>query len=113
MTDDEDAELSYRNAIARFRQGRCPACGRSVGDVKGLERRRRSGDIYCHTCKKAWPVEIDPLDLSDEFRQLGAKGTETFDSDHSDFAAPQVGIARNRVAESAIRRFFKKISLRH
>ena len=113
MTNDQDSELRYLNAIARFRQGRCPGCGRGVGDAKGLERRGRSRDIYCHTCKKAWPVEIDRLNLRDEFRQPSAKETVTFGLDRPDVEAPQIGIARNRVAGSAIRRFFKKISLRH
>ena len=113
MTDDEDAELRYWNAIAIFRRALCPACGRSVRDAKGLERRSRSRDIYCHTCKKAWPVEIDPLELGDEFRQPSAKETETFGLDRPDVEAPQIGITRNRVEESAIRRFFMKISLRH
>ena len=70
MTDDEDAEIRYWKAIARFRQGLCPACGRSVGDAKGLERRRRSLDSYCHMYKKAWSVEIDALELRDEFCQF-------------------------------------------
>jgi hypothetical protein len=53
-------------AIAWYKQGKCPGCGKSQGESRGLEYRVKSRDLYCHTCKRRWPVEIDPTALRDE-----------------------------------------------
>jgi len=55
-------------ALARYKQGKCPCCGKSTGETKGLEYRARSKDLYCHTCKRRWPAEMDLVDLQLEFQ---------------------------------------------
>ena len=112
MTDDGDAELRYLDAIERYRQGRCPVCNKGLGDARGLEYRRQPPDIYCHTCKKAWPAEIDPADLRDEIRKLLFEAAETSCSHSPEVEAPQMPIARTQVAVNGVRRFLRKIRLR-
>ena len=60
--------LTLDLALDRFKQGKCPCCGKSRGEAKGLEYRTRSNDLYCHTCKRRWPAEMDLVDLQLEFQ---------------------------------------------
>ena len=60
--------LTLDLALDRFKQGKCPCCGKSRGEAKGLEYRTRSNDLYCHTCKRRWPVELDLTDLQRELQ---------------------------------------------
>ena len=109
----DDAELRDLEAIARYKEGRCPECDRRLGDARGLEYRRWSGDIYCHTCKKSWPVETDPGGLNDEIRRLRVEAARTDCSHRPGVAVPQMDIARKKMAMSGVRRLFKKIRIRH
>lgn len=60
MSTLEDTDPVFIRAIERFKQGMCPCCGKGFGQSRGLEYRRGPEDIYCHTCKVSWPVELDP-----------------------------------------------------
>ena len=111
MTDD-DNEVRDSEAIARYREGRCPGCDRRLGDAKGLEYRRRSGDIFCHTCKKGWPVEIEPDVLHDEIRRLRPQAEKIFCSHRPSCPASPMDIAR-KAAMTGVGRLFKIIRLRH
>ena len=55
----ENGELSLEAAIARFKRGQCPSCGKGLGEPRGLEYRPRFEDVYCHTCKRPWPSQMD------------------------------------------------------
>ena len=57
-------------AVARYKQGRCPCCGKSLGESRGLEYRARSRDLYCHACRRRWPIEVDLTALRDELSFL-------------------------------------------
>ena len=59
MSLQRDAEPTYEAAVERFKQGKCPACGKGFGQPRGLEYRRGPDDLYCHTCKVSWPLELD------------------------------------------------------
>ena len=59
MSRVNDTYLALEIALARYRHGKCPCCGKGLGELKGLEYRRKSGDIYCHTCRRPWPPEMD------------------------------------------------------
>ena len=50
---DNGELLTLDLAIARYKQGRCPCCGKGRGDHRGLEYRPRPNDLFCHTCKSA------------------------------------------------------------
>lgn len=60
--------LTLDLALDRYKQGKCPCCGKSRGETKGLEYRTRSNDLYCHTCKRRWPVELELADLQRELQ---------------------------------------------
>ena len=53
-------------ALARYKQGKCPCCGKGSGDPRGLEYRSGPNDLYCHTCKRRWPMEMDLAELRRE-----------------------------------------------
>ena len=66
MVPEGGTYLEFDAAVMRYKQGRCPGCGRGLGEPRGLEYRRRSGDLYCHTCKRPWPIELNATVLRDE-----------------------------------------------
>jgi len=53
-------------ALARYKQGKCPCCGKGSGDPRGLEYRSGPNDLYCHTCRRRWPLEMDLTELRRE-----------------------------------------------
>ena len=59
MSIKSDAEPAYTTAVERFKQGQCPGCGKGFGQPRGLEYRKGPDDLYCHTCKLSWPMELD------------------------------------------------------
>lgn len=60
--------LTLALALDRYKQGMCPCCGKGRGETKGLEYRTRSNDLYCHTCKRRWPVELELAYLQRELQ---------------------------------------------
>ena len=66
MSQGEERVIALDEAMERYKQGRCPYCGRGVGEPRGLEFRSRLTDIYCHTCRRNWPVELNIAALRDE-----------------------------------------------
>lgn len=60
MSSQSDVEPAYATGVERFKQGKCPGCGKGFGQPRGLEYRRGPDDLYCHTCKLNWPMELDP-----------------------------------------------------
>ena len=55
----QDIESAYTLAVERFKQGNCPCCGKGFGQPRGLEYRKGPDNIYCHSCKETWPMELD------------------------------------------------------
>ena len=54
-----DIDSVYILAVERFKQGNCPCCGKGFGQPRGLEYRKGPDNIYCHSCKETWPMELD------------------------------------------------------
>ena len=67
MSQGENGDLPFEIALTRYRQGQCPTCGKGLGEPRGLERRRRPSDLYCHTCKRSWPLQMEAVVLREEF----------------------------------------------
>ncbi len=65
MIHEEDKASKIDIAVAWYKQGRCPGCGKSLGEPRGLEYRERSHDLFCHGCRKSWPIEVDLAVLRD------------------------------------------------
>ena len=70
MIQPDDITGKIGVAIAWYKQGRCPGCGKSQGEPRGLEYRVRTRDLYCHSCRRRWPIEIDPAAFGEEPRSL-------------------------------------------
>jgi len=70
MFQGEGRASQFEIAVSRYKQGRCPGCGKSQGEPKGLEYRERSQDLFCHGCKKSWPIEVDLEALRDDLSLL-------------------------------------------
>ena len=70
MFQGEVRASKFEIAVARYKQGRCPGCGKGQGEPKGLEFRERSQDLFCHGCRKCWPIEVDLLALRDDLSLL-------------------------------------------
>ena len=70
MFQEEGRTSKFENAVSRYKQGRCPGCGKSQGDPKGLEYREKSQDLFCHGCKRRWPIEVDLAALRDDLSVL-------------------------------------------
>jgi hypothetical protein len=60
-------------AIDRYKHGKCPQCGKEKGDPNGLQIRKVREipkDIYCHTCRTAWPLEMDEAAIESRLRVI-------------------------------------------
>ncbi len=101
--------LTLDLALARYKQGKCPCCGKSRGEIKGLEYRTRSNDLYCHTCKRRWPVEMDLADLQ---RELQSSLQSVPDSRLSQrFDLPHCKTSGIQTETSGLRRLIRRIVL--
>ena len=103
--------LTLDLALDRYKQGKCPCCGKSRGEVKGLEYRTRSNDLYCHTCKRRWPVEMDLADLQRELQSSlqsvpDSRLSQLFDLD------PHCKTSGIQTETSGLRRLIRRIVLR-
>ena len=70
MFQRESQTSKFETAVSWYKQGRCPGCGKSQGDPKGLEYREKSQDLFCHGCKRRWPIEADLAALRDDLSVL-------------------------------------------
>ena len=76
-------DRNYGNkAISRYRQGRCPSCGKQFGDPRGLEYRKRTRDLFCHACRKVWPMEIEPTILVEGINSVSSPDLEFVRLEH-------------------------------
>ncbi len=66
MSQGEERVIALDEALERYKQGRCPCCGKRVGEPRGLEFRSRLSDLFCHTCRRSWPVELNIEALREE-----------------------------------------------
>ena len=80
MSQPVDKGPSLELAAQRFRQGMCPGCGKRSGESRGLEYRAKTEDLYCHTCRKSWPVELDMDILRRELATLSPCHADDFPS---------------------------------
>ena len=108
MSQPEDGVQSLEVAAQRFRQGMCPGCGKRAGEPRGLEYRAKSEDLYCHTCRKSWPIELDLDVLRRELSTLSPTQTK-------EQAAPTPGAVLGRpkseapVRSSGLWSFFRRL----
>lgn len=98
-------------ALERYKQGKCPCCGKNKGDPKGLEYRTQSNDLYCHTCKQRWPMAMDLADLQRELSLSLPSVPDTFPSKVFDLA-PHHNTAGIQKETRGLRRLLKRIVLR-
>ena len=98
-------------AIDWYKQGRCPGCGKRFGERRGLEYRSRSEDLYCHTCKKSWPIELDIRELQDEFSRLWTPLPDVFSFPEHDPLVQEESDGRTVV--SRFSSLFQRLMARH
>ena len=72
MPRQQDSVPAFDTAVARYKRGECPGCGKGFGAPKGLEYRGRSGDLYCHTCKEPWLIVMKATLVCDRLPRLEA-----------------------------------------
>jgi hypothetical protein len=65
-----NGSLSEVLALERYKKGMCPCCEKAIGDPRGLEFRAKSDDLFCHTCRRQWPMMMDLDFISHEFAHL-------------------------------------------
>ena len=82
-----------------YKQGRCPGCGKRLGEPRGLEYRSRSEDLYCHTCRKSWPIELDLRVLRDELSVPETPQSDVLPSPTADLAVDELSSGTRKVAE--------------
>ncbi len=97
--------------IERFKQGKCPCCGKSKGAPKGLEYRSKPNDLFCHTCKRRWPIELNLDDLRSELSLAIASESDARQSEVVDLV-PQRRTAEIEAESRGLRRLLKRIVLR-
>ena len=97
--------------IERFKQGKCPCCGKSKGAPKGLEYRSKSNDLFCHTCKRRWPIELNLDDLRSELSLAIASESDARQSEVVDLV-PQRQTAEIEAESRGFRRWFMRVVLR-
>ena len=98
-------------ALERYKPGKCPCCGKSEGDPKGLEYRTRSNDLYCHNCRSAKSMAMDLADLQRELSLSLPSIPDTFPSKVFDLA-PHHNTAEIQRETRGLRRLLKRIVLR-
>ena len=99
-------------AIERYKQGKCPCCGKSQREPKGLEYRTRSNDLYCHTCKQRWPMTLDLTVLQRELSLAlpsleDSRSREVFD------LTPHTNTGGLQTETRGLRRLLRRIVWRH
>ena len=97
--------------LDRFKHGKCPCCGKSQRESKGLEYRPRSNDLFRHTCKRRWPMELDLADLQREFSLSRPPVPDTGPREDFDIA-PLRNTAGLPKETRKLRRLLKRIWLR-
>ena len=112
MSQEGERAESLDFAVARYKQGRCPGCGKMFGEPRGLEYRTKSSDIYCHTCKRRWPMELNIGTLRDELSLLESPQSDMPFICVPDMATHQKESARRPVIDR-LGRFLQWIVLRH
>ena len=112
MFQAEERIIALDEAVERYKQGRCPCCGKGVGDPRGLEFRSRLSDLFCHTCRRSWPVELNIEALRDELALLESILTNLPPVSVPDLSIPQQASPKGTVA-GRFGTFFQRIVLRH
>ncbi len=112
MFQAEERVIALDEAVERYKQGRCPCCGKGVGDPRGLEFRSRLSDLFCHTCRRSWPVELNIEALRDELALL-----ESILTDLPPVSVPESSIPQEESPKVTVvgrfGTFFQRIILRH
>jgi len=98
-------------AVEWYKQGRCPGCGKRFGEPSGLLYRSRSADLFCHTCRKSWPIELDLRVLRDELFVLETPQSDVLPSHAADLAADELNSGTRKVA-GRFRNFVQRILMR-
>ena len=96
MHQGGDADFAFETAVARYKQGRCPGCGKGLGEPRGLELRTRTGDLYCHTCRVPWPMEMDAVGSRDKLSIFGVPKSDTLSAHARGPSLQATGFQRQR-----------------
>ena len=114
----QDIESAYILAVERFKQGNCPCCGKGFGQPRGLEYRKGPNNIYCHSCKETWPLELDVESLMAKLaqRESGAPNADYVPDDFrygeaatEDYASSVTMTGDRSGIVTRLRRFFHRI----
>ena len=97
-------------AISWYREGRCPSCGKRIGDPRGLEYRKRTLDLFCHSCRKVWPMEIEPNILVDGIDTVSSYGLTLVRREGQAVATPTVKLAQTARTDTIFLKFFRRIT---
>jgi len=78
VIDEIETAFGSETGLARYKLGKCSCCGKGMGEPQGLEYRSKVPDIYCHSCRKPWPLEIDvnQMHLELAIRRSGQNGRD-------------------------------------
>ena len=87
-------EPPFEVALQRYKEGQCPTCGKGKGEPKGLEKRPK--DMYCHTCRKRWPLEyLSETAFEKELPLVEVQDREEEEQERADgFVPPRSWISR-------------------
>ena len=98
MSQERITDQTLDLAVERYKQGKCPCCGKALGESRGLEYRRKSDDLYCHTCKRRWPTEMGAADIRRELSLLDYAEIETPTLPESDPSGPEEAGSPRRIS---------------
>ncbi len=110
MSLRSDGELAYAAAIERFKQGKCPGCGKGFGQRRGLEYRRGPNDLFCHTCRVSWPLELDSEVLRAKLPISDSPEHQT--SDLPSVEAPRQDVGEEVGVATRLGRLFRRMLMR-
>ena len=111
MAQEGERARALDFAATRYKQGRCPSCGKGFGEPRGMEYRNKALDLYCHTCRRSWPTELNLGALRDELSLLESPQADRPFVPISDLSIPQEESASTLVCR--LGSFFQRIVLRH
>ena len=112
MSQGKERPRTLDSAVERYKQGSCPSCGKRFGEPRGLEYRNKSLDLYCHTCRRCWPIELDIGALEDELSLLESPQSNTQFVSVAGLSTHREESTRSAVV-GRLGDFFQRVVLRH